>query len=108
MDFDKYQELARRTASDGACTRSEMMFEATLGVTGEAGEIADHLKKYLYQGHDIDYDHIAEEAGDLLWYIALLADALGVSMESIARDNIAKLEKRYPYGFDPERSINRD
>ena len=70
--------------------------------------MCDHYKKYMHQGHDIDYNHMAEEAGDVLWYLAEIADALGVTLEDIARRNIDKLLKRYPDGFDPERSINRE
>ena len=62
----------------------------------------------MHQGHDIDYDHMAEEAGDVMWYLAEIADALDVTLEEIARRNINKLRKRYPDGFDPERSINRE
>lgn len=51
---------------------------------------------------------MAEEAGDVLWYLAEIADALGITLEDIARRNIAKLRNRYPDGFDPERSRNRE
>ena len=70
--------------------------------------MCDHYKKYMHQGHDLDYDHMAEEAGDVMWYLAEIADALDVTMEDIARRNIEKLLKRYPDGFDPERSMHRE
>ena len=82
--------------------------QTLLGLAGEVGELCDHYKKYMHQGHDIDYNHMAEEAGDVLWYLAEIADALGVTLEDIARRNIDKLLKRYPDGFDPERSRNRE
>ena len=106
MNMNEYQALARRTAN--TTTRSDKLENALLGLPGEVGELCDHYKKDMYQGHDIDYDHMAEEAGDVLWYLAEIADALGLTLEEIARRNIDKLLKRYPDGFDPERSINRE
>ena len=84
------------------------MEEALFGLAGEVGELCDHYKKYMRQGHDIDYDHMAEEAGDVMWYLAEIADAMGLTLEDIARRNIDKLRKRYPDGFDPERSMHRE
>lgn len=106
MTMNDYQRMARRTA--GNKHKSEKMEEALFGLAGEVGELCDHYKKYMHQGHDIDYDHMAEESGDVLWYLAEIADALGLTMEEIARRNIDKLRKRYPDGFDPERSRNRE
>ena len=106
LTLNDYQRMARRTA--GAKQKSDKMDEALFGLAGEVGELCDHYKKYMHQGHDIDYNHMAEEAGDVLWYLAEIADALGVTLEEIARRNIAKLRNRYPDGFDPERSRNRE
>ena len=106
MTVNDYQRMARRTRK--AVSRKDMMEEALLGLSGEVGELCDHYKKYMHQGHDIDYDHMAEEAGDVLWYLAEIADALGLPLEEIARRNIEKLRDRYPDGFDPERSRNRE
>lgn len=106
LTLNDYQRMARRTA--GTKKKSDKMEEALFGLAGEVGELCDHYKKYMHQGHDLSYDHMAEEAGDVLWYLAEIADALGVTLEDIARRNIDKLRKRYPDGFDPERSINRE
>lgn len=106
LTLNDYQRMARRTA--GTKRKSDKMEEALFGLAGEVGELCDHYKKYMHQGHDIDYDHMAEEAGDVLWYLAEIADALGITLEEIARRNIDKLRKRYPDGFDPERSRNRE
>ena len=106
LTLNDYQRMARRTAGDKR--KSDKMEEALFGLAGEVGELCDHYKKYMHQGHDINYDHMAEEAGDVLWYLAEIADALGVTLEEIARRNIDKLRDRYPDGFDPERSINRE
>ena len=106
LTLNDYQRMARRTA--GTKRKSDKMEEALFGLAGEVGELCDHYKKYMHQGHDLDYDHMAEEAGDVLWYLAEIADALGTTLEDIARRNIDKLLKRYPEGFDPERSRNRE
>lgn len=106
LTLNDYQRMARRTA--GNKKKSDKMEEDLFGLAGEVGELCDHYKKYMHQGHDLDYNHMAEEAGDVLWYLAEIADALGVTLEDIARRNIDKLRKRYPEGFDPERSINRE
>ena len=105
MTMNGYQRMARRTA--GTKQNSDKMEEALFGLPGEVGELCDHYKKHKHQGHELNYDHMAEEAGDVLWYLAEIADALGLTMEDIARRNIDKLRKRYPEGFDPERSRNR-
>ena len=106
LTMSDYQRMARRTAGDKR--KSDKMEEALFGLAGEVGELCDHYKKYMHQGHDLDYNHMAEEAGDVLWYLAEIADALGITLEEIARRNIDKLRKRYPDGFDPERSRNRE
>ena len=106
LTLNDYQRMARRTA--GAKRKSDKMEEALFGLSGEVGELCDHYKKYMHQGHDIDYDHMAEEAGDVLWYLAEIADAMGLTLEEIALRHIDKLRKRYPNGFDPERSIHRE
>ena len=106
LTLNDYQRMARRTA--GTKRKSDKMEEALFGLAGEVGELCDHYKKHKHQGHVLSYAHMAEEAGDVLWYLAEIADALGLTLEDIARRNIAKLRKRYPDGFDPERSINRE
>ena len=106
LTLNDYQRMARRTA--GTKQKSDKMEEALFGLAGEVGELCDHYKKFKHQGYELKYDHMAEETGDVMWYLAEIADALGLTLEDIARRNIDKLLKRYPDGFDPERSINRE
>lgn len=80
---------------------------SALGMCGEAGEFADCVKKHLHQGHALDHAKLVKEAGDVLWYIALACQALGVSMEGVALANIEKLRKRYPESYSHADSINR-
>lgn len=106
MHMNEYQALAQRTSNT---TRTSYKIEnALLGLSGEVGELCDHYKKYMYQGHDFDCNHMIEEAGDVMWYLAELAEALNTTLETIAGRNIEKLKKRYPDGFDPERSMHRE
>ena len=99
--------LAQRTdARDN--TASGKLENGILGMCGEAGECADLLKKYLYQGHELERDKLAEETGDVLWYVAETAAGLGLTLEDIAKRNIEKLKRRYPDGFDAERSRQRE
>src|SRR5215210_3008810 len=99
-DFNEYQELALRTASS-VSTESElaMLTSAALGLSGESGEIADHVKKIVYHGHPLDdatRDKIAKEIGDILWYCAVGARGINMSLSEIARMNVEKLRRRYP------------
>ena len=103
MTIEEYQLAASRTAV-GKCRD---LANAGLGLTGEAGEVADLIKKHLYQGHDLPREKVVEELGDLMWYIALTANLIGKGMEEIMQANIDKLWSRYPNGFRAEDSIHR-
>ena len=106
IDFDDYQEQALRTANVND-PRQELIMNAVLGLNGEAGEIADSLKKTLFQGHKDNREHLIEELGDVLWYVSLMAYGLNVKLSEVADQNISKLMTRYPKGFDAERSKHR-
>lgn len=106
MNFDEYQKLAMRTAN---LTAGELRLAYLgLGLTGEAGEVAEHIKKHIGHGHDLDIEKLSKELGDVLWYVAVMADALGLELGDIATRNIEKLRKRYPDGFSNEASRNRE
>lgn len=100
-------------ANLNACNESESgvqparLLLGALGLAGEAGEFADRVKKTAYHGHALDREKLLDELGDILWYIADAAGALGVELEEVARRNNAKLRLRYPEGFNPEASKNR-
>ena len=105
MKINEYQKAALRTASTE--NKKRLIENGALGLAGECGEVADIVKKHLFQGHEIDKKHIAEELGDVCWYIAISAYAIGYDLETIMKMNVEKLQKRYPNGFEAERSINR-
>ena len=106
MEINEYQQLAMRT-SNSKLSPMEHITNGALGLAGEAGEVADLVKKWTMQGHIIDPVHLMKELGDVCWYIAETATAIGYDMETIMRMNIEKLKERYPNGFDAERSQNR-
>lgn len=107
MDLSKYQELAMRTDSNSYRDGLDRLLNGVMGLNGEAGEAIDVLKKYLYQGHPEYRQALIEELGDILWYVALCADCLDISLDEIAKRNVEKLMKRYPKGFTAEASIER-
>lgn len=106
MDMDMYQNLAMRTLSGES--EKDPLLTCILGLNGEAGEIADMYKKYLFHGHSADTAKLEKELGDVLWYVACGCVALNVSLSDIARKNIEKLRARYPDGFQTALSINKD
>lgn len=109
MTANEYQALAMRTCPIELrvpdCERS--IVHGVIGLNGEAGEAIDILKKAMFQGHDLDTEHLAKELGDVAWYLAVTANAIGYSLEDIFKINIEKLKTRYPDGFDTEKSTNR-
>ena len=107
MTINEYQTAALRTAQTEELTHIELVMNAALGLCGESGEVADIVKKFRFQGHDLDFDHIAKELGDVAWYLAVGAYAIGLDLESIFRMNKEKLEARYPDGFSADRSLHR-
>ena len=107
MTGNDYQTAALRTASPGQ-RLYDRVINGALGLSGECGEVADHIKKFMYQGHELDRDHLVEELGDVLWYVSLTLNGLGCDMETCMNRNIQKLMKRYPDGFSAERSIHRE
>lgn len=107
MTINEYQFLAQRT-SNRALSKDDRLLNGVLGLVGESGEIADLLKKHRMQGHTLDFEHLAKELGDVCWYIAETASSIGCDLETIMKMNIEKLQKRYPDGFDSERSQHRE
>lgn len=103
---DYYQMDAMRTASIPVEDTGAMMTHAVFGMCSEAGEVAGIFQK-VYQGHDIEGDHLKKELGDVLWMVAEACTAAGFKMSDVMATNIEKLQKRYPEGFDAEHSLHR-
>jgi NTP pyrophosphatase (non-canonical NTP hydrolase) len=109
LSANEYQKLAARTSNieDYRKDVPEALKMVALGLTGESGEIANDVKKVYYHGHTISFDHLDEEMGDVLWYIAFYCSLRNITLSSIMEKNIEKLKKRYPQGFSAEASRNR-
>ena len=102
---NEYQQHAMRTA--GNHRGIDLLINGMMGLAGESGECIDLLKKHIFQGHPLDEERIAGELGDVVWYLAIAAEAIGKTLEEIMWGNIEKLRARYPEGFDPEKSLHR-
>lgn len=102
---NEYQREALRTAGNHA--GNSLLVNGVMGLNGEAGECIDIVKKHLFQGHELDKEKLAKELGDVAWYLAATAHAIGYTLEEVMQGNIDKLKKRYPDGFEAERSLHR-
>lgn len=130
MTGSEYQSLAMRT-NDGNCTsrlkkpldllsrenKPECfdsivkdlggVFNASLGLSGEVGEFNDMIKKWIFHEKKIDIDHAKKELGDIMWYVAMMAESFGWNLDEIMQMNVDKLIARFPDGFDVDRANNR-
>lgn len=106
MTGNEYQELAARTI-DPLITNKDILYHSLHGMVGEMGEIHSLYQK-KYQGHTIEDVELQLELGDLLWFIAEFCTIHGWNLEDIMDLNIKKLKKRYPNGFEKERSLHRE
>ncbi len=105
MTFDEYQRMALRTKNRGDIGGIPDLAVAGLGIAGEAGEVADEIKKVLGHGKAMDVDKLVKELGDVLWYAASVAEDIGVPLGEVARRNVEKLKARYPEGFSTVASV---
>lgn len=104
LSANEYQKLASRTI--GAKTEKDMLYHGVFGLNSEAGEVAGLLQK-VYQGHDLDDEHLIKELGDCMWMIAEICTAMQFDLDEVMQTNIDKLKARYPNGFEVERSLHR-
>src|SRR5688572_17208871 len=107
MDLNEYQQLALRTAHRQT-QREDDLLHGAAGVATEAGELMDIFKRYRFYGKPVDWVHVKEEVGDVLWYLALVCESAGIPLEEAARANIEKLRVRYPEKFDADQALKRD
>jgi NTP pyrophosphatase (non-canonical NTP hydrolase) len=99
VELSEYQRLSRRTAE---YPREAWLAYPALGLAGEAGEVAEHAKKAIRDDGgsvgDERKDAMAMELGDVLWYVAQIATELGLDLDAIAEQNLAKLLSRQERG----------
>lgn len=88
-----------------SCAR---LLHAMMGMQTEPGEFTDALKKHIYYGAPLDVVNLKEEAADQLWYVGLMCDVLGCTLEELQEMVISKLQKRFPDKFTEEAAITRD
>lgn len=94
MEMQSYQDQAFTTATEP----SKNIYYMTLGLTGEAGEVANKVKKVMRDGKALDLDDIKKEIGDVLWYVAGLCTVTGIPLEEVAKANLEKLADRQKRG----------
>ncbi len=113
MNAKQYIKLAKNTESKKykfkALNKITPRIEhGVMGAVTEAGELMDIVKKSKIYGKKFDKIHMIEEIGDLMWYLAILCDDLGISFEKVWDKNIKKLKVRYPDKFSKKNAIKRD
>ena len=106
MTINEYQELAMTTLNP-ELNKKDVLINSVMGLCGESGEAIDIVKKWLAQGHELDKERLKKELGDIAWYLAEAATVLDFTLEEILQENIDKLKKRYPDGFEVKKSIER-
>ena len=127
VDFDRYLQFVNAVTSEESKDYesfiarledlkkeefpTERLLTAAVGMSAEAGEFTEVIKKMIFQGKPVNEEnlfHLKRELGDIMWYVAQATQALDISMESVLDTNIRKLSKRYPEGtFDAYYSENR-
>lgn len=122
MTANEYQQLAMRT-NDGRATDRLLqkiikvnyaepdyggIMNSCLGLSGEVGELNDMIKKWIFHEKPLDEGELCKELGDILWYIAMFCESMSWDIEEVMQQNIEKLKKRYPEGFDIKRANNRE
>lgn len=111
MDFSEYEKLAARTAVFTGKQKEYILAYLTLGVTGEAGEIAEKIKKIMRNDEGVVSEEkreaLKQEVGDVLWYLAMLSRELNFSLEDAAKANIEKLTDRAKRGVIKSEGDNR-
>ncbi len=115
-----YQYLAMRTNDGNSTERLNKALDgrmdydmggivmATMGLSGEVGELNDMIKKWIFHKTDMDITHAKKELGDITWYVACMAHSFGWDLDEILQMNIDKLRTRYPDGFSIERANHRE
>jgi len=101
MKFDEYQKKALTTVLTTDDSFKDLL-HWVLGINGESGEIAEKVKKIIRdkngQVSEEDKKELAKEIGDVLWYLAVFAEDLGMSLDDIAKANLEKLQSRKQRG----------
>ena len=103
MTINEYQKLAMTTLNP-ELSEKDVLINGVMGLCGESGEAIDIVKKWLAQGHALDREKLAKELGDICWYLAETATALGLDLEDIMAANI---ENKIPADVGAAKRLNR-
>ncbi len=109
MTINEYQTEALRTAAGmNHPNNDEILLNGVMGLCGESGECVDMVKKYRFQGHELDKAHLAKRAGRCgVVSRSYRPRYRGYDLETVLQMNVDKLRNRYPNGFEKERSLHR-
>ena len=110
MESKDYVALVDRLWAIEDTANLPRLLTAVIGMQSETGEFAEIVKKCVFQGKELDNStkfHLKRELGDIIWYWSQGVMSLGFTPSEIIEENINKLEKRYPNGFEAIRSENR-
>jgi NTP pyrophosphatase (non-canonical NTP hydrolase) len=113
MEYQTHREFVRKLCKAGSVIAEELTPEdchrlhMAIGISGEAGELLDAVKKATIYRKQLDIANIVEECGDLLFYIAGMLDSIGVDIESAIAANTSKLSIRYGKSYSDESAIAR-
>lgn len=106
--LEHHQDLVKRLAKPGEAIVAELtpekahLLHMVVGVSGEAGELLDCIKKHVIYGKELDVDNVVEEIGDIYFYIQGILNQLELIPEVCIKENIIKLEKRYGSTYSNE------
>lgn len=103
---EKYLEFLEERRNKNLGEKLEIV-NYSMGLIGEASEISELIKKWYFQGHTLDRGKLAEELGDTFFYFMALLKIFEINLDEIMENNMDKLTKRYPNGFNKEDSIKR-
>lgn len=116
MTPTQYLQEASRTVSMDKSTvmprfdevASINLLHAAMGLSTEANELLDAMKKHFFYGKELDLTNIVEEIGDAFWYCALACNTLGISFEQVMKANVKKLQVRYEKKFSEAEALKRN
>ena len=112
--MSKYQDDARKflifSPPKDYSNLETMLAWMAMGLSGESGEVTDLIKKAVFHEHRMTAEFrakLTEELGDVLWYVAAICSLFGIDMTEVENVNIIKCNRRYPGGFDTQKSKDR-
>lgn len=92
MNLNDYQQNANKTLAGN----EHVLTNLSLGLASDTGQVIDMIKRYTFQGSDLNKDDLKDELGDVLWYLSQIALWADIPFEDVAQSNLETLAKRYP------------